>query len=175
MKLYFRLLWLILTQSRRSRCTILGPVDSAFRVLPNDLDALLHMNNGVYFTLMDLGRTDLLLRSNQYSKLKKNGWYPVVAAETIRFRRSLKLFRRFIIRTHVAGWDDRSIYLEQQFISGDQLIAKGVIDARFLSTSGDKVTPAELLLFLGIDQASPELPNWIQLWAESNAAMVTSE
>jgi len=118
MKLYFRLIWLILTQSRRSRSSLLGPVDTGFRVLPNDLDALFHVNNGVYLTLMDLGRTDLLLRSNAFSKIRKKGWYPVLAAETIRFKHSLKLWQRFIIRTRVVGWDERSIYLEQQFMHG---------------------------------------------------------
>jgi len=168
MKLYFRLIWLILTQSRRSRCSLLGPVDTAFRVLPNDLDALFHMNNGVYLTLMDLGRTDLLLRSNLFGPLRKKGWYPVIAAETIRFKRSLRLWQRFIIRTRVVGWDERSIYLEQHFISGDKIVAKAVIDGRFLSKKGGKVTPGELLAFLDMDPVSPKLEPWIATWISSN-------
>lgn len=168
MKLYFRLIWLILTQSRRSRCSLMGPVDTDFRVLPNDLDALLHVNNGVYLTLMDLGRTDLLLRSNAFSRLRKKGWYPVLAAETIRFKRSLKLWQRFTIRTQVVGWDERSIYLEQQFISKGRLVAKAVVDARFLARKGGVVTPAELLAFLELDETSPDLEPWITTWVASN-------
>lgn len=171
MKLYFRLIWLILTQSRRSRCSMLGPVKTSFRVLPNDLDVLLHVNNGVYLTLMDLGRTDLLLRSNAFGKLRKKGWYPVAAAATIRFKRSLTLFQRFDIRTHVVGWDERAIYLEQVFVAKNQLVAKAVIDARFLSKTGDRVKPAELLALLDIQQSSPTLPAWIQSWIESNRQM----
>ena len=171
MKLYFRLIWLILTQSRRSRSSLLGPVDTSFRVLPNDLDALFHVNNGVYLTLMDLGRTDLLLRSNAFSKIRKKGWYPVLAAETIRFKRSLKLWQRFIIRTRVVGWDERSIYLEQQFISRDKLIAKAVVDARFLSKKGGAVRPEELLAFLKLDSDSPVLEPWIETWVSANRQM----
>lgn len=147
---------------------MLGPVDSKFRVLPNDLDALLHMNNGVYLTIMDLARTDLLLRSDAFHPLRKQGWYPVLAAETIRFKRSLKLWQRFTIRTRVLGWDEHSIYLEQQFISKNELVAKAVVDARFLSTKGGKVTPAELLAFLNIEQSSPDLPEWVATWIEAN-------
>lgn len=69
MKLFLRLVWLILTQRWRSRCNILEPVDTRLRVYPNDLDVLLHVNNGVYLTYADLGRTDLMLRSGT---LKKN-------------------------------------------------------------------------------------------------------
>jgi len=171
MKLYFRLIWLILTQSRRSRCSLFGPVDTHFRVLPNDLDALMHVNNGVYLTMMDLARTDLLLRSDTFNPVRKNGWYPVLAAETIRFKRSLKLWQRFIIRTRVVGWDERSVYLEQHFLSKGKLVAKAVVDARFLRKKGGVVTPDELLKFLELDTQSPPLEQWIETWIRSNRQM----
>jgi len=162
MKFYFRLIWLILTQSRRSRCSMLGPVDTCFRVLPNDLDALLHVNNGVYLTLMDLGRVDLLLRSDAFHAVRKKGWYPVLAAETIRFKRSLTLFQAFTIRTSVVGWDEQSIYLEQQFICKGNLVAKAVVDARFLKKKGGKVTP---------EKSKLDPPEWVATWAQSNRQM----
>ena len=149
----------------------MGPVDTHFRVLPNDLDALLHVNNGVYLTLMDLGRIDLLLRSGVYHAIRKKGWYPVLAAETIRFKRSLTLFQKFTIRTCVIGWDERSIYLEQQFVSNGKLVAKAVVDARFLKKKGGSVTPAELMAYLNIDQSLPELPEWVATWVQSNRQM----
>lgn len=151
---------------------MMGPVDTHFRVLPNDLDALLHVNNGVYLTLMDLGRIDLLLRSDAYHAIRKNGWYPVLAAETIRFKRSLKLFQKFVIRTRVVGWDERSIYLEQQFISNGKLAAKALVDARFLKKKGGNVAPAELLTLLNIDQSPPNIPEWVATWVRSNRQMI---
>lgn len=175
MKLYFRLIWLILTQSRRSRCSLIGPVETEFRVLPNDLDALFHVNNGVYLTLMDLGRTDLLLRSGAFSRVRKKGWYPVLAAETIRFKRSLNLWQRFTIRTRVVGWDERSIYLEQVFISNGSVVAKAVVDARFLAKKGGGVTPAELLALLEMDPQSPELEPWVATWIDSNRQMTMEQ
>jgi len=171
MKLYFRLIWLFLTQFRRSPCSMLGPADTQFRVLPNDLDALLHMNNGVYLTMMDVARTDLMLRSRSLGQFRKQGWYPVIAAETIRFKRSLKLFQRFTIRTRVVGWDEQSIYLEQLFIAKEKLVAKAVVDARFLSKKGDKITPAELLSILEIDFHSVDIPEWVATWIKSNRQM----
>jgi len=167
MKLFFRLFWLIVTQSRRSRCALFGPCDTHFRVLPNDLDVLGHVNNGVYLTMMDLARTDLLLRSDTFHAVRNNGWYPVLAGETIRFKRSLKLGQRFFIRTKVVGWDTQSVYLEQLFIRNNEFIARAVVDARFLSKKGGKVTPQELLEFLQIDPETPSMPEWVQLWIES--------
>jgi len=99
MKLFFRLFWLLFTQSRRSRTDIMGTCETRFHVWPNDLDLYLHVNNGVYLTYADLARTDMMLRSGTYNKIKQAGWYPVVAAETIRFRKSLRLGQGFTITT----------------------------------------------------------------------------
>lgn len=164
MKLFFRLIWLLLTQRFRPRCNIMGPVDTTIRVYPNDLDIFMHVNNGVYLTYADLGRTDLLLRSNTIGKLRKKGWYPVMAGASIEFRQSLKLGQRFNIRTRVLGWDDKSVYMEQLYTRKNNVVARAMIDARFLSLRGDRVNNDELLRLLGIDDASPELPEALQMW-----------
>ena len=168
MKYLFRLLWLVLTQSRRSRCELTGSCVTHFRVLPNDLDVLMHVNNGVYLTIADLGRADLLLRSGTYHRIRKNGWYAVVAAETIRFKKSLKLWQRFSITTRVIAWTEKSFFLEQTFNVGDVLVARAVIDVRFLSHRGGIVTSGELLEHLNIDAESPTVPDWIQNWSRNN-------
>lgn len=166
MKLFLRLFWLILTQSRRRRLALMDTSETPLRVMPNDLDIFMHVNNGVYLTYADLGRTDLMLRSGTYHAIRKQGWYPVVAEETIRFRQSLTLGQRFVIRTRVAGWDERSIYIEQDFLHGETLVAQAFIDARFLARRGGKVSISELLTFLNIDFQSPELPIAMQRWIE---------
>ena len=167
MKLFFRLLWLVLTQRWRSRCSVLGPVDTQLRVYPNDLDALLHVNNGVYLTYADLGRTDLMLRSDAFAKIRNQGWYPVAAGASIEYKKSLKLGQVFTIRTHILGWDEKAIYLEQKFLRNDTLIAKAMIDARFLSRGGGRVSSDKLIKILDIDQASPEFPASLTHWIES--------
>lgn len=95
MSLVLRLLLLFLTAPFRVRCEPLGPTRKRFMVWPPDLDVLFHVNNGVYLTMLDVARVDLLLRSGVGARLWRRGYYPVVAAETIRFRRSLQLFQRF--------------------------------------------------------------------------------
>jgi len=137
------------------------------RVYPNDLDIFMHVNNGVYLTYADLGRTDLMLRSNVFNKIRHQGWYPVVAAETIQFKKSLKLGQTFTISTRVLGWDQKSIYLEQRFSRGTDWIATAIIDARFLSKKGGKVSPEQVYKLVGFTQPTPELPEYIHRWKES--------
>ncbi len=164
MKLFLRLFWLILTQSRRPRLGVMDTSETPLRVLPNDLDIFMHVNNGVYLTYADLGRTDLMLRSGTFQRMRQRRWYPVAAEATIRFRKSLTLGQRFIIHTRIAGWDDRSIYIEQNFMHGDTLVAQAFIDARFLVRGGGKVSVAELLDYLELDPQSPEMPVAMQRW-----------
>jgi len=174
MKLILRLFWLILTQSFRSRCDVVGPIDTKLRVYPNDLDIFLHVNNGVYFTYGDLARTDLLLRSDSFHRVRKRGWYPVVAAETMQFKKSLTVGQQFTVTTEVIAWTERAVYMEHTFKRGEQLIARGLIDARFLSKAGGKVSTAELMQLMGEDRSSPPMPDYLQQWLDSNQTIADS-
>src|SRR5690606_2180900 len=82
--------------------------------LPTDIDLLRHMNNGRYLSLFDLGRWDLLVRTGMTDAMRRNGWYAVVASETVTFRKSLELWQRFDVESRLLGHDDKAIYLEHR-------------------------------------------------------------
>lgn len=161
---FFRLLLLIFFARRRGTCHLLGPCHTPFMVLPTDLDVLGHVNNGVYLSMLDLARLDLLIRSGLMPKLRGEGWYGVVAAETIQVRKSLRLFEKFMVETRVLGWDEKAALIFHQFIRRDVVVATAVVRIRFLRRAGGTVTTAELLRLAGLQQESPELPAWVQRW-----------
>src|SRR6478609_4727646 len=169
MNLIFRLLLLFLTAPFRPRCEPLGPTRRRFRVWPPDLDVLLHVNNGVYLTMLDVARVDLLLRSGVGARLLRKGLYPVVAAETIRFRRSLQLFQSFEVETAIIGWDEKAFIIQHRFLRGAELVAEAIVRSRFLKRGGGTVRSSELLELLGKTGPSPELPAWIEAWNLENA------
>src|SRR5690606_6715636 len=108
-----------------------------------------HMNNARYLALLDLGRMDLMLRSGFWKKITDRGWYPVVTAQTITYKRSLELWQRFELTTRVQGFDERHVYMQQQFHRGGKVIARAVVQARFLRRSGRTVAPSELIELAG--------------------------
>lgn len=165
-----RLLWLLLVARWRAPVPPLGPCRTPFRVWPTDLDVLLHMNNGIYLSIMDLARVDLMIRSQLTRHIREQGWYPVVVAETIQFRRSLNLFQRFEIETRVLGWDDKAIVLEQQFFRGREAVAHALVRARFLRKGGGAVSTRELALAGGYDPQSPPLMDYAAQWNAAQAA-----
>jgi acyl-CoA thioesterase FadM len=170
-----RLAWVVLRARARGgrQGSPLDPWRTPLRVLPNDLDLLRHMNNGVYLSLMDIGRVDMMVRSGGQRALSARGWYPVVVAESIRFRRSLQPWERFEIVTRVLGWDERVVYVEQVFEratrdgTSHEVVAEAVVVARFLARSGGGVDAPEIATAFGMPRLSPAVPDDVLAWARS--------
>lgn len=139
-----------------------------FRVWPTDLDVFRHMNNGVFLSLLDLGRYDLSLRSGLWQQWKKLGWYPIVVASNITFRKSLMPWQKFQIETKVVGWDEEAFYFEQRFVADSQICAVAIIRIRFLKRSRGIVTPAQVLAESSWIGKEPKLPKWISDWAKAS-------
>ncbi|WP_227589896.1 thioesterase family protein [Demequina pelophila] len=160
----WRVLWVRLTAALRPRLGLWDTAVTPFRVHATDLDVYAHMNNGRYLSILDLGRLDLMVRSGLWQRLKQAGWYPVVAGQTITYRRSLELGQRYDVHTAVVGFDDRWCYLEQQFRVDDAVHAHAVIRARFLRRGGGTVDTAELARLAGEIPDHLEVPSWVAEW-----------
>jgi YbgC/YbaW family acyl-CoA thioester hydrolase len=132
------------------------PTSLKLRVWPSDLDLLFHMNNGVYLSLMDLGRVEMMLRAKVFTKLSRKGIYPVLASEAIRFKKSLKLFQQFEIQTQILAYDEKGFILGQKFVVTNQVYASAVVRARFLNKKGEKLSPAQLWEHMEV--TPPDLP-----------------
>ena len=167
--MFFRTLLHVLFLSRRKHD--LGHYDVArtdFITLPTDLDINRHMNNGVYFSIMDVARFDMLVRNGVWKDMRDRGWYPVVASETITFRRSLNPWDRFTIESRIIGHDDKAVYMEQRFVRPDsagtpQIYATGYIRARFLRKIGGTVPMGEVVEAFGVD-GFDGIPEWLERW-----------
>lgn len=159
--------------SSKLHMTDVGRMD--FRVVPTDIDVLGHMNNGVYFSIMDLGRIDLMIRAGAWKALRAKGWYPVMANETMSFRKSLDLWKKYTLETRLVGYDGKAVYVEQRFVVDGEIYASAMTRARFLKSTGGTVPVAELAQLLGADAATHEPPAWVSAWAAQVALPTTRE
>jgi len=137
--------------------------------LPTDIDVLRHMNNGRYLSLFDLGRWDMLTRTGLTDVMKKNGWYAVVSAETITFRKSLQLWQRFDIESRMLGIDDKAVYLEHRAVVDGEIYARAIIRARMVKRSGGTLPHAELFAAVDRPEGLPEIDEWVHDWAAASA------
>ena len=137
-----------------------------FRVLPTDLDILRHMNNGVYLSIFDVGRFDMLRRNGIWQVFAERGWYPVVASETITFRKSLQLWQQFVVESRIIGFDEKAVYVQQRAVVGGEIYAEAFIKARFLKRTGGTVSIDELLDAVGPIPPQIHLPEWLGRWGD---------
>lgn len=143
----------------------LGESVTRMRVHVGDLDLYRHVNNGVYLQMMDVARINLIADLGIARELIARGWYPVVAASTVTYKRSLTLGQRFELRSRVLGWDARCAYLEQRFVRDGEQIARGIVAGRFLTVSGERLDPQAIVALAGQQDDSPELPDDVAAWA----------
>jgi acyl-CoA thioesterase FadM len=141
-----------------------------FRVWPNDLDLNGHLTNSRYFALMDAARYDMVIRSGTWEVWRLNGWAPVVASQRIRFRRSLRPWARYAIRTRTLGWDERNLYIQHTFERGGVVHAEATIRAAILGRDRKPVSLPELMKASGWTEGVPELPERIKKWIEVELA-----
>ncbi|WAB84590.1 acyl-CoA thioesterase [Microcella daejeonensis] len=169
MNMLFRLLLLSIRARFGERLAPTDVARTAFRVLPTDLDVLNHMNNGVYLSIMNLGRIDLMARSGVWPALRRRGYYPVVVSSTITYRRSLEPWQRFVVESRIVGLDDVAGYVEQRFVRDGEICARAIVKARFLKKSGGSVPIPELAELFGLDPDDHPLPDWLAQWSADTA------
>ncbi|WP_460754336.1 acyl-CoA thioesterase [Myceligenerans cantabricum] len=152
--------------------SLLDPSVYPMRVLPQDLDLLMHVNNGSYLQLMDVARFRHIAETGAAAVGREKQFGAVVAASTMKYRRSLKLFDRFELTTRVLGWDERCFYMEQVFTRRGKLCARGIVATRFLhSRTSDRLAPPTVVAHLaeahGLAELpqSPALPDDVTEWA----------
>ncbi|WGD37659.1 acyl-CoA thioesterase [Lysinibacter sp. HNR] len=169
-----RMFFLTLRSKRGPRLQPWDVCRTRFRVVLTDLDVLRHMNNGRYLSIMDLGRLDLMYRSRMWQKLKQRGWYPVVVAQSITYRKSLTLGQSFIVETQMVGHDTKAFYLEQRFTVGGEIYARAFLRARFLKRTGGALLATEVVEGLGVDDIpANRMPEWVRNWAEASTLPAT--
>lgn len=169
MHVLFRFLFLIATARKRPAVSIFDSVSLPMRALLTDIDAARHINNGMYFSLFDLGRFELMLRSGAWDVMRKNKWNPVVQAETITFRKSVVFNQKFTQETRLLGFDERCIYFEQRMVANGEIYVQATIATRMVSKNGP-VSNEEIIAAVG--ERVPEdlvLPDWVAQWRENTA------
>lgn len=170
MNLYFRLLILLLKLCWLPKQNDpLAPAMINMRVMPNDLDIYMHVNNGRYLSIMDLGRLHLMAVTGLLRPIQKQKWAPLLGSVKIHYLKPLTLFQEFTMSTQTVYWDEKWIYLEQKIQRNGELCAVALLKILFIG-KGRKIAPQMILDLLPNPPKRPELPHTIKLWLEAEQA-----
>lgn len=106
------------------------------RVRPSEIDINLHMNQAVYPRIFELGRTDWFIRSGMWEQWRGMGFNPMVAQQTLTYRRELKPLRRYSVDTRVVGIDGRFLQMESWILVGDRAHTRAEVRVLFVGPEG---------------------------------------
>ncbi len=136
--------------------------------LPQDIDPWMELNNGRTLTLYDLGRVPMAIRMGFDRLAKDRGWGLTVAGASTRYRRRVRMFQRFEMRSRIVGWDHRFLYMDQSMWCGGECTSQMLLRAAVASKDGI-VPTARVLQAMGRPEKSPVLPDWVQAWSAADA------
>lgn len=170
MNLYFRLIFLVIRSSFfKRRISIDETSLISLRVLPNDLDSNLHLNNGRFLTLMDLGRMDLTIRSGLLKMIFSDKLMPVASSVNIVFFKSLSLFEKFTLETKLVAWDEEWFYLRQRFLNKkNRVVASAIVKAAFKKKNKRINTKSIVNRLLKKETNSPDFPKYLSEMLEGD-------
>ena len=115
---WWRLLILYISSFFRKKIRLTDISDLSFRVWPQEADRK-YMNNASYWTITEMGQMDFLFRTDLFKICRQHHWFPLVGSQKIVYRRPLKRFDRFQLRSQLYYCDDKWLYLKQTFIKSN--------------------------------------------------------
>ena len=173
MNLYLRLLITLCLAPRRQALHHRAVCEKRFRVWPHDIDLFGHMNNGRYLQIMDVARTDWMLRTGVATLMWRNRWSGVLGGGFTRYRHALKPLTSYRVRTRLLYWDQRWFYFEHRFIDGqDRPAAVGL--SRAALRGGDAwIDSEQVVAAIAPGAAPPSPPPYLDAWQQLDSELFT--
>ena len=101
-----------------------------FRVRIADVDLSI-MNNTAMLAITEFGRWDYAVRTGFLKYAWKNKLYLPLASISAQFRKPLKRFQKFQLRTQLIYWDEKWIYVSHRIVRKQKTIAVALAKVTF--------------------------------------------
>ncbi|KAH8393060.1 hypothetical protein KR215_004288 [Drosophila sulfurigaster] len=132
---------------------------------PQDVDIFLrHMNNARFLRELNFASLHYYAVTDLYNRLRQRGGSVVQSAVNLRYRRFISIFQPYKIHTKLVWWDEKAIYLEQQFVG----VINGFVNAVALSKhSFIQCNVMQLLQTFPETIDRPQIPEDLKLWLQA--------
>ena len=166
MYIYFRGIKLLFTARKDPSIGVWDEIQTPMIAWPSDIDIFFEVNNGRYLTLMDIGRFEYGIKIGLVDALKRRNWGLAVGGSSIRYRKRILLFQKFVVHTKLAAIDERWIYFQQVIKRHGKWHTAALL--RTAVTDENGVVPTrEISKELGADWEY-RMPEWVQRWDHSD-------
>ena len=139
--------------------------------LPWDIDMWMELNNGRTLTLYDLGRIPLAQVNGLMGVVRREGWGMTMAGVVVRYRRRIRTFETFEMRSRLLCWDERFFYLEQSMWKRNGECANHAVYRAAITDSNGIVPANRVAAAMDMaDAVSPQMPDWVAHWLKAEDA-----
>jgi hypothetical protein len=128
----------------------------SFRVWPIEADKK-YMNNSSFWTITEMGQLDFLFRTGCYKFCRRYHWSPLVASQKMVYKKPLKRFETYQLKSKIIFCNDKWLYFLQTFQKNKQMIANSLIKVLFRGKDGNIPVP-KILSVLGQELDLPYIP-----------------
>lgn len=101
-----------------------------------DIDVYMHVNNASYLRLCEYARWSWAIGTGLADKWRKKQTSPVVTLTSIRYKRQLRLFAKYVIRSKIIHITEKSFYMTQKFYLNDKLACSVLMKLQIIGKSG---------------------------------------
>ena len=140
---WLRILFTIIKARFRKRIEPDEKATLNFRVWVTDVDLAI-MNNAAMLAITELGRWDFAVRTGFFEYAMTNKLYLPLASISAQFRRPLKRFQKFQLKTQLTYWDKKWIYFSHLIVRKEKTIAVAL--AKLTLKKGTKRIPTETVI-----------------------------
>lgn len=174
MNLYLRLLITWISCLRAKSQSPLTASTRTQRVLPNDVDLLGHMNNGRFFQVMDVARFDWMLRTGVWRALRSEGWRPCLGGSLVHYRRPLRAFAKYSLKTRLLGYEGPWVLLEHRFHDSNGRLVAVACTRAAMRSRGRLMKGRDVFSTIDATALNLRLPGYVARWLEADRCMFSA-
>lgn len=164
-----RMFWQMFKHRKDPKLGFFDTHESTHICMPWDLDIWMELNNGRTLTLFDLGRIPLGIRTGLHDVLREKRWGMAVAGSSPRYRKRIRMFDKFHMKSRAIGMDDKFLYIEQSMWRPNGECAGHVLIRGAVTSKTGLVRTDEIAAALNFDMSNHVLPDWVQAWIAADA------
>ncbi len=158
--------------AKKPKIEAFEPISQTYRAWPWICDNNFHVNNAQYLRLMEFGRVEWIARMKLLRPILRGEVNFVVAGMSMLFRREIRWMRRFRIETRLVAFDQKWLFLQQDFLLEDgnttKIAARGLLRIQTRTAKGAMAVDDFFALVGASGLTSPPLPEEFAHWQLSS-------
>lgn len=169
MNLFARFMFVLLGALRRQPVRDpLAPTRIGLRVWMTDLAFARTVPLHRIRSYTDLATINSVIRIGLARLIRRNGWLPIIQAESIRQTGALRFPQKVEIVTSIVGWQDNYVCYVHEVFAGKERVAVSRMLTRIIGRKGSAVAISGIADDLGAPEQSPVItPQFQAMIAES--------